>query len=76
MLAVGGPVPAIYLDESLTRGSTAFCRTFGSPGLASAPLWVQKRLGPMAAADDDLTKDLDVLAVELYGFGWQGGGCL
>eukprot|EP00744_Colponema_vietnamica_P009609 GILI01013651.1.p1 GENE.GILI01013651.1~~GILI01013651.1.p1 ORF type:complete len:1081 (-),score=193.81 GILI01013651.1:205-3312(-) len=68
MLAIGGPTAAIYVDGSLNSGTTASCPTFGSPPLVGpAGSTVNNRV------QGQLPVDMDILEVELYGFGWRAG---
>jgi hypothetical protein len=64
-LAIGGGAhgAAIYLDSSLSNGSTSRCTTFASPPLV-APVD-----GSPAECDGGVSVLLDVIAVEIYAIG-------
>lgn len=75
MLAIGGPTPAIYVDGSLTEGSTGACDTYLSPSLLSAADSETSgdNTSPNTAAPlrrEGATNSFDILALELCGFGW------
>ena len=76
MLAVGGPTPAIYVDGSLTEGSTGACDTFLSPSLLCAATAAgDESVGTTSNATtparrEGATDGFDILALELCGFGW------
>eukprot|EP00656_Telonema_subtile_P003933 TRINITY_DN11781_c0_g1_i2.p1 TRINITY_DN11781_c0_g1~~TRINITY_DN11781_c0_g1_i2.p1 ORF type:complete len:325 (+),score=14.21 TRINITY_DN11781_c0_g1_i2:419-1393(+) len=73
MLAVGGPTPAIYVDGSLTEGSTGACDTFLSPSLlacATDDTTTTSQPTITSARREGATDSFDILALELCGFGW------
>ena len=75
MFALGGPSPAIYVDGSLTEGSSGKCDTFASPSLLRLQSEAEKASNtPGAAAKSanraGATDGFEILALELCGFGW------